>query len=339
MDKRSPLPLLLFFIALSATAFVAAFADDRILFRISIENPSRHFETWAVRHFAETLSRRAAGELLVEFYDGARLFRDADVAAALERGRVEMAVPGIWNLDRFAPDCAAIMLPRAYGRSAELMRGLADGPLGAAIDAALERDLAVHIVGGWLDLGHAHLFGVNRRLRSMADIAGLKVRVAGGRANEERVRALGGRPVSIPAADITAYLDRRLVDAVLTTYETVDSLGIAGHGLVSVYEDAEYYPFFVPIIGDPVWKRLSPRLRALIEETWKDQLAASREEAARAQESAKARLAEGGMAIVVASPEERAATRASLELREDEMARRLGISEEVLEIYKRSLEP
>lgn len=324
--------------ALAVLALAASAAQEvsgtRIRVRISVENPPTHFQAQVARTFADRLAARLGDRISVEFYDGARLFRDTDVIGAVARGAVEIALPGIWQFDRMAPDTAALMLPSVYGLSVEQARRLADGPLGAALNAEIEAGIRGRVLGRWLDLGHAHLFSLDRRLRGIGDFRGRRVRVAGGRGNEERIRALGAVPVSIPSPDLDSYLRRRLVDGILTTYETVDSAGMDASGIAAVYEDAEYYPFYVPVASAAFWNGLDPELRREIEAAWEELLPAARETAVRAQEAAKARLTARGLRIRVPSKAEREAVREALLRSEDDMARRLGVSGEILALLR-----
>jgi len=301
--------------------------------RISVENGASHFQARTVQRFAELVARRSEGALLVEFYDGARLFRDADVVAALGRGDVEMAVPGIWQFDKAVPETAVLMLPSAYARPIGLMRRLADGPLGAALGERISATVGARVIGRWLDLGYAHLFA-SKPIGRIEDLRGVTVRVAGGRANEERMRALGAEPVAISQKDLPAYLDRGLVGAVLTTFETVASAGLDGHGLKAAFVDSEYYPFYIPLVASSFWERLSPALRKTIAEAWEELLPAAREESTRAQEAARAGLAARGMRIGAPSAAETEAIRRELVAREDGMAGRLGVPERMLSLLR-----
>ena len=315
---------------------VSSQAEGPILMRISIENVSTHFQSSVVRRFADLVAARAGKDLIVEFYDGSRLFKDVDVLGALSRGDVEMAVPGIWQFDTIVPDTAAFMLPSLFARPIVLHRALADGPLGNLVDREIGEALGGHVIGPWLDLGYASLFGL-AAISKAEDVKGLTTRVAGGRANAERMKALGALPISISSMDLPVYLDRGAVGAVLTTFETVDSAGLDSHGLKSAYEDREYYPFFIPLASAAFWARLGPETRKVIVQAWAEAVSAGRGQAVAAQEAARARLVARGMRISVPDPAELESTRRLLLAREDEMALRLSVSAEALRLLRDGL--
>ncbi|MDP3179597.1 MAG: TRAP transporter substrate-binding protein DctP [Spirochaetaceae bacterium] len=296
------------------------------LLRISLENPESHVQTRMVRIFAERLSSAVPGVFAIELHSGASLFRDADVLPALAQGKVEMAVPGIWQLDRYAPDAAALMLPSVFGRDEGELESLADGALGRRIAAQLEAAQSVRAIGRFMELGYLHLFGVKRALRGADALQGLSVRVAGGKANAERIAAMGALPIVIPPSDLRRYIEGGLVGALLSSYETVWSGGYDAWGVSSAYEDKEYFGFYIPLVGKDFWESLSPGSRAAIADAWESIAPASRAAAKEAQAAAAAELARRGMRIFRPDRAELETTRARLLELEDGIASRLGIS-------------
>ena len=86
------------------------------------------------------------------------LFRDADVFRALAQGKVEIAVPGTWQFDRYVPEVGLFLLPSMYGRDASFTYGLMESPIGNRLVSTIERVLDVNVLGRWIDLGHTHVF-------------------------------------------------------------------------------------------------------------------------------------------------------------------------------------
>lgn len=320
------------------TIFVSQItAQDHLLCRISIENVSSHFQARAVRRFAGLIDERSGGALRVEFYDNAQLFRDTDAVRALAVGKVEIIVPGIWQLDRFVPDTAALMLPAVYAQPRSVIRSLVDGVFGEKLSISIENALSAVVIGPWLDLGYGHLFSVSSPIRSIADISGKRIRVAGGRGNEERIRALGGEVVSIPSPDLPSYLTRGLVDGVLSTYETIDTGKLDAQGIRAVLEDNEYYPFYVPLASRIFWEKLSPKLKDMIFRTWNEVVAEARIESEHSQETAKKNLINRGMKVYYPSPSEVAAVRKKLLDKEESIAGLLNLSAGIVELQRTEL--
>ncbi len=298
--------------------------------RVSVENPTTHFQALAARRFAELFAEKTHGSVVVEFYDSARLFRDTDALGALVRGQVEVIFPGIWQLDRFVPDVAALMLPTAYGRSVQEHRALVDGSFGEALTRRIEAALGAVSLGLWLDAGHAHVFSLSQNIRSAKDIAGKRIRVAGGKGNVERLEALGAKALSIPLSDLKSYLDGRMIDGILSTYEAVESAHLDRNGIAAVFEDEEYYPFYVPLLARRFWDSLNEAQRKAALEAWAEVISRAREEAVRSHAEAKARLVARGLVLFSQSDAAREEIRENLGGSEDDMAHRLSVAPETL---------
>ncbi len=74
------------------------------VFRISVENTASHVQARAIQKFADIVAEKTKGELIIELYHSAELYRDSDVIKAIPLGKVEMVVPGTWHIQNFVPE-------------------------------------------------------------------------------------------------------------------------------------------------------------------------------------------------------------------------------------------
>lgn len=300
-----------------ANSFSQTREDHRFLWRISLENPKGHIQYKVVKRFADRFEELAAGQVKVEIFDEARLYRDVDLPRALSSDRIEMGVPGIWQLDRLVPDFGVFLLPLFYGRSPAINYAVVDGPVGQALDGALSNRLGVVVPGRWIDLGPAHIFTFNRPIRRAEDFAGLRLRVAGGVANEMRLQRFGAVPARVAWPDLPEAIDRNGLDGLLTSYVTIENAPFAAR-VRYAYEDSAYFPQYVPIVGAGAWRRLGPDLRALLSQAWEEGVNAARTEAEKAQADARSRLAARGLKVVRPTADEISANRnALIEVQDD----------------------
>jgi TRAP-type C4-dicarboxylate transport system substrate-binding protein len=300
--KRSCAVLLLLFV--SILAFSEIRAEILPLMRISVENTGTHAHTKAVKRFAVDLREELKGKIDIQFYSNAKLFRDQDVIEALVRGNVEMAVPGTWHVSNFEPNIAVFMLPIFYGRDRQVNYEILDSDIGVTLNRLIEKNIGVKVLGRWIDLGHAHLFSVDKKISRHEDISGIKVRVAGGVANKLRIDMLNGKGTIIPWPDLPEYLDQQKIDAILTSYETVRSAKLWQHGVKYVFEDNEYFAQYAPLIRDSFWKKLPGSTRKTIIVTWEKYVDTARKEAAISQEIAKLEVMRHGVQVTVPKNEE-----------------------------------
>lgn len=317
-------------VLLSVVAATQACAEVLPKMRISVENTLAHVQTKAVQAFAEEIRQQLAGRIDVEFFPNAQLFRDSAVVQALMQGKVEMAVPGTWQVDRFEPNVGIFLLPIFYGRPAHVNYRILEGKIGEAINARLERNLQLKVLGRWMDLGHAHLFGVRKQINGYEDIRGLKVRVAGGVANELRIQALGGVPANIPWPDLPTYLQQGKIDAILTSYETINSATLWEYGVNAVFEDQQYFPQYIPLVRLSFWNKLDADIQQILLETWEKHVDPEREAAAVAQAEAKEILRARGVTIVAPDEQSLARQRDSMLPLQDEFASLMKIDQELI---------
>lgn len=304
-------------------------ATGQIRFRISLENTTAHVQVKAVQRFTDELAERTRGRMSVELYPNAQLYRDRDVVAALAQGKVEMAVPGTWQLDRFAPSVGVLYLPVFYGRDRFFVYDALEGELGTTIDRRIETATGTIVLGGWIDLGNTLLFTLQEPIERHEDIEGLSIRYAGGGVNEMRLRLLGADPVLIPWPDLRQRLLQNEVDGLLTTYETVASARLWEAGVAHAFEDRESFVRYVPLVSTRFWNRLPADLRVVIREVWEKHVDEARSDAARAQVVARETLRDNGVTIVIPSAREHSRWRRVLRQSQDDMIEALGLDSEI----------
>ncbi|MBP0048053.1 TRAP transporter substrate-binding protein DctP [Marinobacterium sp. AK62] len=328
----NPLAQLLWLTLIALAGLYAASlrAEPAHVLRISTENTAEHVQTRAIERFARELEQASDGQIDVDFNHSARLFRDRDVIAALTTGKVEMAVPGMWQLDRYVPDVGLYMLPLFYGRSAQENYRVRDGEVGASISAGIGQDLGLKVLGRWLDLGHAHLYFTDQPVQRHEALAGRRIRIPGGIANRSRLQAFGADPVIVAWPDLPDALGNGQVTGVLTTHETVRSAGLWRNGVRFSFEDRQYFAQYVPLVNADFWARLPDELKRLMQTTWDRVVDDQRAEAAQAQAEAKAALLAEGIQIDTADAPALKHWRTVARQHEDDMISRMGVDPELV---------
>jgi C4-dicarboxylate-binding protein DctP len=275
-----------------------AAAPEPLVFRISTENTANHVQTRVVQRFADALAQRSQGRLKVEFSHSAKLFRDQDVIRALHEGKVDMAVPGTWQLDRYAPYVSVLMLPMFFGLDAPDHHRVRDGQVGKLIAAHLEESLQVVVPGRWIDLGHANFYATQKVVTGYPDMAGLRIRIAGGEAIAAQMAAVGARPVVVAWPDLPTTLQNGRLDGLLTTHETVASAKLWQFGVANATEIKVYFAQYIPLISRSFWNQLPQAMRQLVRDSWEQGVNAARLEAAQAQSDARRTLQAHGIQVL-----------------------------------------
>ena len=319
--------LLVWVILLSCVPVIGA--RQLPVIRISVENTPAHVQTRAVQRYADLLAERLEGRYDVQFYQAASLFRDVDIFRALTQGKVEIAVPGTWQFDRYVPEVGLFLLPSLYGRDPSVTYALMESAVGAQIVSAIERVMDVQVLGRWIDLGHTHIFSTHRAIRSRDDFAGKRIRVAGGVGNVLRVNAMGATALTIAWPDFASALRRNTVDGVLTSYETIASARLWEAGINAVYEDRQYFAQYVPIVSRQFWERIPQDVRDILTDSWEGLVDQARREAAVSQVHSRSDMLRQGVTITMVSDDYIRRTRDLLMPQEPQMALEMGIPSDI----------
>lgn len=307
------------------------------LLRISTENVEAHFQTQVIQRFVDALRRKTLGRLDVDFRHSAQWYRDHDVVRALSEGKVEMAVPGNWQFERYDPHVSALTLPMFLGRSAQEHYQLRDGPIGQRVGEHLAQAVEVVVLGRWVDLGQAHLFTTRQPVYRHADLAGLRIRIAGGVAIAAQLTAVGAKPVLVAWPDLSNVLAQGRLDGVLTTYETVASARLWQQGLRYATEVRAYFAQYIPVVSKSFWQRLPLDVQQTLRSTWEDVVEQSRADAAQAQLRAKDQLRAQGITVIEPSQQDLLAWRRQVSAQQTALVRQLGVPEDLVRQAERQL--
>ena len=318
---------------------LGAAAQPPIRFIISTENSPSHFQTRVVQRFADALAAQTPGRLQVEFHHSAQLFRDQDVIRAINLGKVDMAVPGNWQLDRYDPSTSALTLPVLMGRSAAEHHRFRDGAAGKQISARLAQSLDVVVPGRWIDLGYAHVFTTGMAIHGYQDMRGLRIRIAGGAAIAAQLQAVGAVPSIVPWPDLPSVLQQGRLDGLLSTYETVASARLWEMGVQHATENRAYFAQYIPIISRSYWDTLPPDLRRAIHQAWESVVDDARAEAAQAQQEARRTLEAHGLTVLEIGPAAIQAWRQQASTEQAALVRSLGIPDDLLQATARQFGP
>jgi TRAP-type C4-dicarboxylate transport system substrate-binding protein len=341
-----------FFVSFVAIALVitadqlAAFDDSKTsatLLRISLDTGPNHIRNIIVKKFAENLATEMPGDFEVRIFDSGQLYSDRDVVKGLLWGELEMALPSTLHLSRFEPAADVTSLPMFYGQPPDVIHSVLDGELGEAVAAQVEAHLDVEVLTPNLDLGYVNLFSTGSPLENLDDVAGLKIRVPGGIGNIKRLQLQGAYPISIPWSDVSLALSQGNIDAVATTFETLQSSSLWDVGIRFGFEDRAMFIQYVPLLGKHFWEPLDLSVQEIFIRVWRETINEARSLARDRQILARTNAIEHGVVVVTPSDGEITEQRRQLQTQQGEFVRILKVPANIVEIAERhmlnSLEP
>jgi TRAP-type C4-dicarboxylate transport system substrate-binding protein len=240
---------------LSMGLFVTAEALAARTLRVTLQVNTKHPVGANIAFFKEQVEKASNGQLKVELYDSAQLYKGNEVPQAVASGAVDM---GLVLIDEYAGTIPAVglfsvafMFP-----SYEILAKAAapSSPVRQEIDELI-RKTGTRVLW-WQDYGPVQLLtkGPNPVLMP-ADMKGKKVRVLG-KPSGDFINALGGIPVKIGGSEQFIAYQRGTVDIGMTgttaiesrkIFEVMDSVTITNHAQTE----------FLVVMNDKLWNSLS----------------------------------------------------------------------------------
>lgn len=287
--------MLLALVAAIAASHDAPAAEPRHL-SFAYEEPRNTGHGIAAGIFADKLTERSNGAVVVDQFPGAQLGRDPLLLQKVRSGEIDVVSGAIGPVAALAPPCGVLSLHFLFRSNAHLQRALADPAVLAAVrDMAAERVRGARVLA-LTSLGLRSLYG-KKEVRGVADLAGVTLRVPGVQAVETQFRAYGAQPVYLPFRDVHAALRTGGVDMaenVVGVYRSTRHFEVAPILSLTQHEAQ----IGVLWISDKAWSGLSVEQKAWVQAAADAVRRKQPAKALRLDEGAAARLQRSGVSLV-----------------------------------------
>ena len=248
--------------ALAASLALPALAQQ-VTARISLQLPLKSHLGQNLLLFKEEVEKNSNGEIKVEIYDSAQLYKDKEVPAAVGSGAIEM---GVASLTRYVGDIPAVdvfYMPFLFNSEEKVRKATAPGSeVRGPIDEAIKGTGST--VLWWQAYGGAIMLSNGGPIRTPDDMKGKKVRVFG-KTLGDFVTAVGGAPTLISGSEQYLAYQRGTVDIGMTgvsgvksrkLWEVMDTITVTNHA------DIE----FVVVANSDWWNGLTDGQRKIMME-------------------------------------------------------------------------
>ena len=287
----------------AATALLgqpAAAAETTL--RITLQLPLKAHLGQNLLVFKEEVEKTSNGEIEVQIYDSAQLYKDKEVPQAVGSGAIEMGVASITRFAGTIPAVDIFYVPFMFDREELVRKAVAPGsqvrgPIDEAVLGTGSRVLWWQAYGGAIMLSKG-----KEGLHTPEAIKGKKVRVFG-KTLGKFIEALGGAPTLISGSEQYLAYQRGTVDAGMTgvsgvksrkLWQVMDAVTVTNHA------DIE----FLVLVNERFWQGLPEKHRELIAAAGRKAEIAVRDDMARIEREAYAAAKAEGMAVVKLTPQE-----------------------------------
>lgn len=255
MTKLFPALLL----AAMAAAPLGAAAQTKL--RLTLQLPLTHHLGQNVESFKQEVERESGGEITIEIYPSAQLYKDSEVPQAVASGAIEMGVASLTQFAGTVPAVDVFYLPFLFDSEAKVKAATAPG---SGIRKGIDDEILKTgtRVLWWQAFGNTIVLSKKDPIRLPEDLKGKKVRVFG-RTIGDTVAALGGAPTMISGSEQFVAYQRGTVDVGMTgvtavksrkMYQVMDYLTVTNHA------DIE----FIVLVNEKAWQSLTDKQREIM---------------------------------------------------------------------------
>ncbi len=197
-------------------------ANAQTTIRVTLQLPATHSlgKNWMA--FKEIIEKESGGELKLQLFPSAQLYKDKQVPEAVGSGAIEA---GSAFLGRFAgsvPAVEIVNLPFFFRDEAHLRAAVSnDSPMRTVLDAAVLKETGAKVLW-WQAFGRNIYLSKGSAIRTPADLNGKKVRTYG-KVLGWTVEALGGAPTLMSGSKQFLAYQQGAVDVGMTGASAVKS--------------------------------------------------------------------------------------------------------------------
>lgn len=245
----------------TAVALISQPAAAEQVLRLTLQLPITNILGQNAQAFKKIVERESGGEIKIEIYPSAQLYKDKEVPQAVASGAIEMGIASITRFAGTRPAVDLFYMPFLFNDNESITKATAPGhPIRVALDKEMLSTGARPL--WWQPFGLAIMLGKEEPLAEPAALEGKKARVFG-KMLGEFVKAAGGAPVLLSGSEQFIAYQRGTVDFGMTGVTAVKSRKL--HEVMGYLTNTNHAAIeFVVLINDKVWSELGDGKRALL---------------------------------------------------------------------------
>ncbi|MBR4026119.1 MAG: TRAP transporter substrate-binding protein [Lachnospiraceae bacterium] len=288
MKRRRFWAILCVLVLLVGTLTGCGSGEQKRIVRIGHNQSTNHPSHIAMVAFQDFINESLGDKYVVEVYPSELLGSQTEMVQLTQTGAIDFCIASNAILETFSKNYELFNLPYLFS-SAEAYHAVMDDPeitdpiFGATQEAGF-------IAATWLDAGTRNFYTVKKPIESVADLAGLKIRVQQSPTNVAMMDLLGGSATPMGFGEVYTSLQQGIIDG---AENNEMALTDNGHGDVCKYYSYDMHQMVPDILiaNYAFLEGLSEEERAIFEEGFKLINTVQREEWTKAVENAKNKAA------------------------------------------------
>ena len=212
--------------------------------------------------FAKDVNEKSNGRITVSVFHNGQLGSERDNIEACELGNLDIAVVNQSVLANFIPEIAAFDLPYTI-QSTKHADQVFLGPLGRDFLQRLEK-VRLHGLGVW-ESGFRNLTNSKRKINSVEDVAGLRIRVMENKIHQDLWKTLGADPVPMSWSEAYTGMQQGAIDGQENPATVIDKNNVVEVNKNMAITEHVYSTVFL-IMAPKTWSNLKPEDQKIITE-------------------------------------------------------------------------
>lgn len=188
---------------------------------INFTSPDSQGEPQAdlITHFAQLIQQDSHGQLTVKAYFNGVLANSANGVKLVEDGSAQMTYANAPDMAAYLPAYGFLQEPLLFTNPAQIASGLASNAMNS-LDAQLVAKTGIRVLG-WGALGFIDILNSKHPIRSVADMAGLRIRVIPGSVPvTEAMTDMHSQGVPLDITEVYTALEQHTIDGNLDPVTT-----------------------------------------------------------------------------------------------------------------------
>ncbi|MDA4844300.1 TRAP transporter substrate-binding protein DctP [Hoeflea poritis] len=237
-------------------------AEAKTIIRVTLQLPETHSLGQNWNRFKEIVERESNGELELQIFPSAQLYKDNQVPEAVGSGAIEAGSAFLGRFTGSVPAVDVVALPFFFKDEAALRLSISSGsPMRQLLDTAILEETGARVLW-WQAFGRNVYLSKDAPLSLPDDVRGKKVR-SYGKVQSWTIEALGGAPTIMSGSQQFLAYQQGAVDIGMTGASAVESR--------KLYEVMPYMTLtfdsvieFVAVMNNDFFEGLSPQNQQLI---------------------------------------------------------------------------
>lgn len=238
-------------------------APAKTVFKVAVNNPESHEMGRSWKKFGELLEEETDGRLSLDIYYGGQLGSKTVCLQGLQTGVIDMymIMPSVL-CDYGAEDLKIFSLPYVF-RNLDHARAFTKSDEGENLLAYIQ-EAGTRMVGiGYFQDLPRHYFFKNKEVKSVEDLAGLKIRSQASSIDLETMKAFGASPVTVAFSELYSALQTGVVDGAeqpFTGFYSNQFQEVAKHMVLDGHQIAPS----IGLVSEITWNKLTQEDRDII---------------------------------------------------------------------------